>query len=262
MDIVPIVTKDDLSKEQIDYLQKQQTEYKLIKKVKRNPGHILFSFNVKTGEIKRASIIHNVSIGLNGLPITRAETVIEPNCYYEQALNEKNFRKKIEEIRIIKKRIIMGFTTPCFIRKNTQELRKKLIELGYKSSRVIDDNEELCLATGLNKYTHITNDMFDSKDPHITWNCAGRIDCGTNEELFLALAALRNDTNNNQWFIAESSLSVSFDDAIGNDHYFVEPKGRFFFWGIEYQNSTIISGNFRKATVDELIEHFKTKEEQ
>lgn len=84
------------------------------------------------------------------------------------------------------KEVIMGFTTPCFIRKNTQELRKKLIELGYKSSRVIDDN----------------------------------------------------------------------------DHYFVEPKGRFFFWGIEYQNATIISGNFRKATVDELIEYFKTKEEQ
>ena len=25
----------------------------------------------------------------------------------------------------------MGFTTPCFIRKNTPELRKKLEELGY-----------------------------------------------------------------------------------------------------------------------------------
>lgn len=102
MNIVPIVTKDDLSKEQIEYLQKQQTEYKLIKKVKRNPGHILFSFNVKTGEIKRASIIHNVSIGLNGLPITRAETVIEPNCYYEQALNEKNFRKKLKKSGLLK----------------------------------------------------------------------------------------------------------------------------------------------------------------
>lgn len=155
----------------------------------------------------------------------------------------------------------MGFTTPCFIRKNTQELRKKLEELGYKPSRLIFDNKKLCLATGLNKYTHITNEMFDSKDPHITWNCAGRIDCGTNEELFLALAALRDDTDKFQWFIAESSLSVSFDDAIGNDHYFVEPKGSFFFWGIEYQNSTIILGNFRKATVDELIEYFKTKEE-
>lgn len=80
----------------------QQTEYKLIKKVKRNPGHILFSFNVKTGEIKRASIIHNVSIGLNGIPITRAETVIEPNCYYEQALNEKNFKKKLKKSGLLK----------------------------------------------------------------------------------------------------------------------------------------------------------------
>lgn len=135
----------------------------------------------------------------------------------------------------------MGFTTPCFIRKNTQELRKKLIELGYKSSRVIDDNEELCLATGLNKYTHITNDMFDSKDPHITWNCAGRIDCGTNEELFLALAALRDDTDKFQWFIS--------------------PEG---IWVYNKDNDSIleVSLKWRKATVDELIEHFKTKDEQ
>lgn len=49
MDIVPIITKDNLSKEQIEYLQKQQTEYKLVNKIKREPGHILFSFNRKTG---------------------------------------------------------------------------------------------------------------------------------------------------------------------------------------------------------------------
>lgn len=54
MDIVPIITKDNLSKEQIEYLQKQQTEYKLVNRIKKNPGHILFSFNRKTGEIKRA----------------------------------------------------------------------------------------------------------------------------------------------------------------------------------------------------------------
>lgn len=156
----------------------------------------------------------------------------------------------------------MGFTTLCFIRKNTQELRKKLIELGYKSSRVIDNNEELCLATGLNKYTHITNEMFDSKDPHITWNCAGRIDCGTNEELFLAIAALRDDSNYMQWFITDSILSVSYDDSIGNDHYFTESKGIMFFWDENWDNATIISGRYHKATVDELIEYFKTKEEQ
>ena len=164
----------------------------------------------------------------------------------------------------------MGFTTPCFIRKNTETLRKKLEELGYEilnsgnttldahnydgkgSHKSIEEGKAIITSYG-NLYGVIYNvDTVTKK---------GRIDCGTNEELFLAIAALRDDTNNNQWFIAESSLSVSFDDAIGNDHYFVEPKGRFFFWGIEYQNSTIISGNFRKATVAELIEHFKIKEE-
>ncbi|RGV56531.1 hypothetical protein [Bacteroides fragilis] len=101
MDIVPILTKDNLSKEQIEYLQKQQTEYKLVNNIKRNPGHILFSFNRKTGEIKRAAIIHKAAIGLNGLPVTKTETVIEPDCYYDQALNEKNFRKRLKRIGLL-----------------------------------------------------------------------------------------------------------------------------------------------------------------
>lgn len=39
---------------------------------------------------------------MNRLPITRAETVIEPNCYNEQALNEKNFRKKLKKSGLLK----------------------------------------------------------------------------------------------------------------------------------------------------------------
>lgn len=108
---------------------------------------------------------------------------------------------------------------------------------------MIFDNKKLCLATAANKeyakYTNITNEMFDSKDPHITWNCAGRIDCGTNEELFLALAALRDDTDKFQWFIS--------------------PEG---IWAYNKNNDSIsVSPKWRKATVYELIEHFKTKEE-
>lgn len=90
----------------------------------------------------------------------------------------------------------------------------------------------------------------------------GSVDCGTNEELFLAIAALRDDSNYMQWFIADSILSVSYGDSIGNDHYFTEPKGIMFFWDENWDNETIISGRYHKATVDELIEHFKTKEEQ
>lgn len=102
MDIVPISIKDNLSKEQIEYLQKQQSEYKPVSRIKKNPGHILFSFNRKTGEIiQRASITHKVSIGLDMKPITTTKTVIEPDCYYEQALNEKNFRKRLKRIGLI-----------------------------------------------------------------------------------------------------------------------------------------------------------------
>lgn len=52
-------------------------------------------------KIKRASITNEVSIGLNGKPIMKTKTVIEPDCYYEQALNEKNFRKRLKRIELI-----------------------------------------------------------------------------------------------------------------------------------------------------------------
>lgn len=102
--------------------------------------------------------------------------------------------------------------------------------------------------------------MFGIDVPYLPEQCNGYIHCGTNEELFLAIAALRDDTNENQWFIADSPLSVSYDDTVGNDHYFTEPKGSMFFWDKNWNHATIISGSYHKATVEELIEHFKGKE--
>lgn len=142
----------------------------------------------------------------------------------------------------------MGFTTPCFIRKNTEALRKKLEEIGYKMLSSIEYDNLECSDNWVNDIKSLND-------------CNG-IDCGTNEELFLATAALRDDSNYMQWFITDSILSVSYDDSIGNDHYFTEPKGIMFFWDENWDNATIISGRYHKATVDELIEHFKTKEEQ
>lgn len=51
MEIVPDLTKSNLSKNQVEYIQKKQHEYKLTDKKRRVPGHILFSFNLKTKEI-------------------------------------------------------------------------------------------------------------------------------------------------------------------------------------------------------------------
>lgn len=89
----------------------------------------------------------------------------------------------------------MGFTTPAFIRKNTPELRKRLEALGYKPLLFIEDGECLSTTSNLGHYHSIRSEQFDNKDPHSTYDCAGRIDCGANEDLFLAIAALRDDTN-------------------------------------------------------------------
>ena len=142
----------------------------------------------------------------------------------------------------------MGFTTQCFIRKNTDNIRNRLKEVGYKMLSPIEYDNLECSDNWVNDIKSLND-------------CNG-INCGFNEELFLAIAALRDDSNYMQWFIADSILSVSYSDSIGNDHYFTEPKGIMFFWDENWDNATIISGRYHKATVDELIEHFKIKEEQ
>lgn len=151
----------------------------------------------------------------------------------------------------------MGFTTPCFIRKNTANIRNRLKELGYYCNPYLGWNN---LYTSIFGPTSVYS--LDDDDINGLKEIYDFIDCGTNEELFLAIAALRDDSNYMQWFITDSILSVSYDDSIGNDHYFTEPKGIMFFWDENWDNATIISGRYHKATVDELIEHFKTKEEQ
>lgn len=130
----------------------------------------------------------------------------------------------------------MGFTTPCFIRKSTYKLMDRLNELGYRLFGC-ELNEDLCIFTEP-EYRLYSVEFF-SNIPHP--DETDSIDCGTSEELFLALAALRDDTDKFQWFIS--------------------PEG---IWVYNKDNDSIleVSLKWRKATVDELIEHFKTKEEQ
>lgn len=147
------------------------------------------------------------------------------------------------------------FTTPCFIKKNTPELRKKLEELGYKPTGIIFD-EKLCIVTAVNgeyaMFTNITSDMFDTKNHHRTWNCAGRIDCGTNYDLFLSLAALSEDSDYMQFFTNGAEFILCdkkswLDDKIPDLAYKLD------------LSIAVVAMlyNYHKATVEELIEHFK-----
>lgn len=138
------------------------------------------------------------------------------------------------------------FTTPCFIRKNTPELRKKLEELGYllPSKVWYDENFAICAFWRDNNGEYLIYEIDDDFE-HIIAPNYPFIDCGENEDLFLALAALRDDSNINQYFICDK---VSF--TLGKTYY---PDDYLYYQYDEFFDKQ----NWHKATVEELIEHFK-----
>lgn len=94
-------SKDDLSRDQIEYLQKQQRENKLIGSKTHVPGHTLFSYNFKTGEIKKADITREVEVDFKThQPIYKNKVQIEPDCYYDEALNRRNFIKRLKRMAL------------------------------------------------------------------------------------------------------------------------------------------------------------------
>ena len=131
---------------------------------------------------------------------------------------------------------MIGFTTPCFILENNSDIRNKLINLGYKLCECYKISFEpkvtCCTPDGI---FHLTNDS------NIITDILGDlgIDCGTNEEFFLAIAALRDDSDIHQWF---------------TDCYRWElcgvNKASYEGWKNRYKSVA------HKATVEELIKRF------
>ena len=130
-----------------------------------------------------------------------------------------------------------------FIQKISQQLTDKLNELGYEDcwSGYIHTQEVKTMIF-----------VFDGK-----WSLSGFplraqdefIDCGTNEELFLALAEYDKKLVRNQWFICQ-------EEYLGNNLRVV-PVG-------EWQKNTSrdkltysLKRLWRKATIEEIIEYFK-----
>lgn len=133
------------------------------------------------------------------------------------------------------------FTTSCFIRKNTFAIRAELCKLGYENSIYSVVGDAIATSQITSHYTIINQKMYDDFNPHSTWS-NNRIDCGDNEELFLALAALRDDKPDYQWFVWD-------DDEVAYNKFkqYIPGEPWQDWWWFEVH----------KATVKELIEHFK-----
>ena len=100
----------------------------------------------------------------------------------------------------------MGFTTPCFIRKNTPELKKKLGDLGYKDYGNLRFYGDPIIIYCDNN--HFFTSPFVLEGEQYRGKYDKFIDCGDNEELFLAVAALSDDTDYMQWFMIPNTKTV------------------------------------------------------
>lgn len=105
MEIFDTTQKDQMSKEQIEVLDKQKHEFKLIGRQCKVPGHTMFSLNIKTGEIKVTPVERSKVCDFSTRkPIYKERIVIEPDCLYRQALNRKNFIKRLVREGILAKK--------------------------------------------------------------------------------------------------------------------------------------------------------------
>lgn len=161
----------------------------------------------------------------------------------------------------------MGFTTSCFIRKNSKELQNKLADIGYDICRCVNfTNAEWLDTLPINGTVH-GKGYFDEEMVFHDWTVEKElnrfvignptyIDCGENEDLFLAIAALRDDSDINQWFVTD------IDQHWVNLGLYM-PKGSFELCLADnkrmHQDVLHLTNSVptHKATVEELINHFK-----
>lgn len=143
------------------------------------------------------------------------------------------------------------FKQQCLIRKITPKLIEELKGFGYECFKSSENgnrkNGILCngkIAVALpDNCDGFDIDTYLSENPKI-------VDCGWNDEMFLALAALRNDTDKHQWFICkEEFLNYSLETVkVGTWQKCIFDK-------LSYSQTL----RFRKAKKDEIITHFKTE---
>ena len=126
------------------------------------------------------------------------------------------------------------FTQACFIKNYKRDLISKIENIGYRNyGNPFQFTDFSILYTTIDGYYVPYRVQVDS-----SW-----IDCGTNEELFLAIAALRDDSDKFQYFT--------------NGVFWIKCSQLELKHELDNNYEEFCVADFHKATVQELIEHFK-----
>lgn len=139
----------------------------------------------------------------------------------------------------------MKFTTSCFVRVEDVDKRKKLVEwlegqIGYRYC-VGCYNARSAIDSPLIPYVLVSTRAETGFVQCFVQRPDEGIDCGTDVELFKALAAMNDENDHYQWFVATLNPErLVLYNSMDDNRLFVEPL-------------------FRKATAEEIIEYFNRK---
>lgn len=144
----------------------------------------------------------------------------------------------------------MKFTTSCFVYVEDAQERKELIwwlnTIGRPHIKVVP----LDVFPYIVAYNAWHDNVSEESLMIYRKNMAELIDCGSNIELFKALAAMNDQNDREQWFINDRYANIGcvmwhLCDERTFKHYYIE-------WE---DGETDIRSNFHKATVEEILEH-------
>ena len=139
----------------------------------------------------------------------------------------------------------MKFTTPCFVRVEDVEKRDALIDwcasIGYDTNKwKISPKVRYVFCRA--DFAGRSGEKALESLPH------NSIDCGTDIDLFKALAAMNDENDQEQWFIAECDI---------NDHgTILWHEGEL---GLYDEIVVALRDLFGKATAEEILTNFKSK---
>ncbi len=147
----------------------------------------------------------------------------------------------------------MKFKTPCFVRVEDAEERKRLLtwlqDIGYS---LYQSAREL-------SYPIVCCNMIDDEPGNVYGEYEEELveashacDCGTDIELFKALAAMNDENDREQWFVCIKQPAI---------WRFCLPKEGDMVPHNTANAQFIDCENFRKATAEEIVEHFKNRQQ-
>lgn len=135
------------------------------------------------------------------------------------------------------------FTHSCFIKNTSDQLKDILVGLGYKEIKSISKYN------GRKEYLYCSCGKFSEEPLHFCKSDKYAIYC-QNEETFIAVASIRDDTDKNQWFASNyfdrNMRPDSFVKCLSEDY-------KDFFGDCPYTRNY---DDYHKATVNELIKFF------